>query len=88
MKLYRKIPIVIEAGRWFTSDELPDIISMYDVSNDNICQECGKNMYSHGWIQTLEGEHIVCPGDWVIKGIEGEYYSCKDRIFKKIYTEE
>lgn len=41
--------------------------------------------YDHGWIDTLEGGHIVCPGDWIIKGIKGEYYPCKPDIFRQTY---
>lgn len=38
-------------------------------------------------ISTLEGDMIVCPGDWIIKGIEGEFYPCKDSIFQSTYEE-
>ena len=36
-------------------------------------------------IETLEGVMTVSPGDWVIKGVNGELYPCKDDIFKKTY---
>ena len=36
-------------------------------------------------IPTLEGEHIATEGDWIIKGIEGEFYPCKPDIFEKTY---
>jgi hypothetical protein len=42
-------------------------------------------MHSHGWIDTLEGGHIVCVGDWVITGIAGERYPCKPAIFEATY---
>jgi len=42
-------------------------------------------MHNHGWIDTLEGGHIVCPGDWIITGIEGERYPCKPGIFEQTY---
>ena len=50
-----------------------------------LCKHCGKIMHVHGWIDTLEGGHIVCPGDWIIKGVAGEFYPCKPDIFKKTY---
>ena len=34
-----------------------------------ICMRCGAQMRDHGWIQTLEGGYIVCPGQIVITGI-------------------
>jgi hypothetical protein len=39
----------------------------------------------HGWIETLEGGHIVCPGDYIITGIKGEHYPCKPDIFEATY---
>lgn len=42
-------------------------------------------MHHHGWIDTPEGGHIVCPGDWVITGIQGERYPCKPDIFEATY---
>lgn len=46
---------------------------------------CSRSWDSHGWIDTLEGGHTVCPGDWIITGIHGEYYPCKDSIFRESY---
>ena len=51
------------------------------------CQHCSKRMKEHGWIETLEGGHIVCPGDWIITGIQGEYYPCKPAIFDATYEQ-
>ena len=58
-----------------------------DVSGDTVCKHCGKAMHEHGWIDTLEGGHIVCPGDWIIKGVNGEFYPCKPDIFVKTYED-
>lgn len=49
------------------------------------CHLCGAIMHVHGWIDTLEGGHIVCPGDWIITGIKGERYPCKPDIFETTY---
>lgn len=49
------------------------------------CRHCGVIMHLHGWIDTLEGGHIVCPGDWIITGIQGERYPCKPDIFAVTY---
>ena len=38
-----------------------------------------------GWIDTLEGGHIVCPGDWIITGIKKEKYPCKPDVFAATY---
>lgn len=55
------------------------------VPGTNGCRYCDKIMHEHGWIDTLEGGHIVCPGDWIITGVKGENYPCKPDIFAAIY---
>lgn len=47
--------------------------------------DCEHLMHDHGWIDTLEGGHTVCPGDWIITGVQGEHYPCKDHIFTETY---
>ena len=56
-----------------------------DVAGKHLCEHCGKPMYIHGCIDTLEGVHIVCPGDWIITGVKGERYPCKPDIFEMTY---
>lgn len=56
-----------------------------DVDADKVCQHCAVLMSKHGWIDTLEGGHVVCPGDWVITGVKGEHYPCKPDIFTATY---
>lgn len=56
-----------------------------DVSGDSPCGKCGGNMNDHGWIDTLEGGHVVCPRDWIITGVAGERYPCKPDIFEQTY---
>ncbi len=56
-----------------------------DVSGDRACEKCGNTMHDHGWVDTLEGGHIVCPGDWIITGVQGERYPCKPDIFAATY---
>ena len=56
-----------------------------DVPGSSPCRHCTMNMHDHGWIDTLEGGHIVCPGDFVITGVKGEVYPCKPDIFAASY---
>ena len=65
-----------------------DIVRYYrrpDDSGRRVCAHCSITMHAHGWIDTLEGGHVVCPGDWIITGIEGEHYPCKPDIFAATY---
>ena len=65
-----------------------DIVRYYRdpyVPGENPCKHCNQIMHNHGWIDTLEGGHIVCPGDWIITGVKGEHYPCKPDIFEMTY---
>jgi len=55
------------------------------VSGHDVCKHCNTIMHIHGWIDTLEGGHIVCPGDFIITGVQGEHYPCKPDIFEQSY---
>jgi len=65
-----------------------DIVRYYrhpNVDGGMECKHCEQIMHEHGWIDTLEGGHIVCPGDWIITGVKGEHYPCKPDIFEATY---
>jgi len=67
--------------RFKSHDGLP--LSVHGLQNK--CRQCGHRMSEHGWVDTLEGGHIVCPGDWIITGVQGEFYPCKPDIFEATY---
>lgn len=80
---FRKKPIEIEAILVEISyKNLDEIISF--VGSDNICPIERRPNYTLK-IKTLEGNMAVNYGDWIIRGINGEYYPCKPDIFKKTY---
>lgn len=56
-----------------------------DVHGESLCEQCGEPHHVHGWVDTLEQGHRVCPGDWIITGIKGEIYPCKPDIFAATY---
>jgi hypothetical protein len=86
MKDYIKKPIIIQAEQWFKNGDVPEApIQMIDVDTEWICKECGHKASEHGNCKTLEGYHIVCPSDYIIKGIKKEFYPCKEEIFKMTY---
>ena len=55
------------------------------TADTDVCPECSKPLFEHGWIATLEGGHRVCPGDIIITGVKGERYPCKPDIFHETY---
>lgn len=100
VKRWRKKPVVIDATRWWQNGDHPDdgprdtegkVVRYFrrpDVPADRLCQKCHEHMHIHGWIDTLEGGHIVCRGDWIITGVKGERYPCKPDIFLQTYEPE
>lgn len=68
---YRKKPVVIEATQWFKMGDHPAV-------KQGKVEGCK-------YIETLEGDHLVSPGDWIITGVKGEHYPCKPDIFEMTY---
>lgn len=58
-----------------------------ELHNYGNCKHCDRIMHVHGWIDTKEGGHVVCPNDWIITGVKGENYPCKPDIFDLTYEE-
>ena len=73
---YRKIPVEIEA-RQYTRNGL---------EAEAIAEWCGGEQTDEGIIiHTLEGNHLGKYGDFIIKGVKGEFYPCKPDIFAMTY---
>lgn len=95
MPLFRKKPVVVQAIRlsWKTWNDvcefLGDIVSRknpgrFSDTYSETCGEVGPN-YIELTIPTLEGDHIAKHGDWIVKGVNGEFYPVKPDIFEKTY---
>ena len=85
-----KNPTSRDAERYqdYIADVEGKIVRRYrhpSVPDNSLCEQCGKEHYVHGWIDTLEQGHRVCPGDWIITGVKGERYPCKPDIFEATY---
>ena len=81
---YRKKPVVIEAEQ-FTGDNNPFGVIEFHQCTYRMCPLCQGDDELHAYIKTLEGGHIATEGDFIIKGINGEFYPCKPDIFEKTY---
>jgi hypothetical protein len=79
---------VIDTGQILTEGEIVRYYRTPDLDGQDNCKHCGQIMHIHGWIDTLEGGHIVCPGDYIITGVQGEHYPCKPDIFEETYLTE
>lgn len=80
--LYRKKPVVIEAEQ-VQAGMIGDLISSAIAEGKARTTE-----HEEILIETLEGSMIARPGDWIIKGVKGEFYPCKPDIFAKTYDED
>jgi hypothetical protein len=84
MAKFRKKPVVVDAEQWFPGKAVDGVI--HPVNDDGLTISfAGLHGEDHGWIETLEGGHVVSPGDWIITGIKGEKYPCKPDIFAATY---
>jgi len=89
MAKYRKKPIVIDAVQW-RGDNLEEIIAFTgwheSASSKWTWEQYEKIVNDEGLkIFTLEGTMMAEIGDWIIKGIKGEVYPCKQDIFEMTY---
>lgn len=82
VRKFRKRPVTIEAM------QLTDAKSVLDIEEWINSGDVGFSTNPPTlWIDTLEGRMEASTGDWIIKGIEGEFYPCKNEIFIKTYQE-
>lgn len=90
MKKYRKKPVIIEAVQWNGKnfDECMNFMDGFCV-NKVAYKDYEERCISSGeiTISTLEGAMIASKGDYIIKGVNGEFYPCKPDIFDKSYEE-
>jgi len=82
---YIKKPIPIEAVQWDGTEEMAAEIASQEHFEGILDFTAGT--FNGFYIKTLEGKMKVSPGDYVIKGIKGEYYPCKPDIFEITYDE-
>jgi len=81
--IFRKRPVIVEALQWTGSMEC--LIKIRAFMEPNY-PEGGTEVFPDCLIiHTLEGDHRADVGDWIIKGVKGEFYPCKPDIFEATY---
>lgn len=85
MTQYRKKPVVIEAVQFdgLNPTEIKDFVGEnceVEIYDNEVTPPVARIV-----IHTLEGDMEVSKGDYVIKGVKGEFYPCKPDIFKQTY---
>lgn len=81
---YRKKPVVIEAVQ-FTDDTAETMISIQEFMDKDLRVSYNDRDNPKIIIETLEGTMYASVGDYIIKGVQGEFYPCKPDIFKETY---
>lgn len=77
---YRKKPVEIEAMQWDPESE--QALGWGREAGADFVHDLNTGELE---IPTLEGTMRAAPGDWVIRGVEGEFYPCKPSIFEATY---
>lgn len=84
MSRYRKKPVVIDAIQFLGgTDSLNAVLAWSDQWDDEALQGSDEAIV----IDTLEGAMTARVGDWIIRGVKGEFYPCKPEIFAATYDE-
>lgn len=78
---YVKKPVEIEAVQYLKADNIGQCLDF--CGNDNLKYDPIVNEY---YIHTLEGDMQLTRGDYIIKGVKGEFYPCKPDIFDATYS--
>jgi len=77
---YRKKPVVVEAAVWDGIHVDP----LWELDPEHT-QPFTLDGAGHVTVRTIEGPLAASPGDWIIKGVKGEFYPCKPDIFAMTY---
>ena len=89
---FRKKPVVIEA-RQLTKDSLFPVMQWIDDEGGKSGEWCWDEedgqfiVERYLTIETFEGNMKAQENDWIIKGVQGEFYPCKPDIFQQTYEE-
>jgi hypothetical protein len=84
--LYKKKPVVIEAMQ-FTDESKDRVLNWARSFQGNVFHSWDNEGHPIIIIPTLEGEMKASFGDYIIRGVNGEFYPCKPDIFNKTYEE-
>lgn len=81
---YRKKPVVIDAIL-YNGKNVYEVLCFLNDNSEKTPESIGHNSDNQIMIKTLEGTMLASVGDYIIKGVNGEYYPCKPDIFEKTY---
>ena len=85
MPQFRKKPVVIDAMQFTGDNHAECLLFCTSLVTTGIDDDGAAYTRANPIIPTLEGDHLCTPGDWIIKGVKGEFYPCKPDIFAATY---
>lgn len=87
MGRYKKRPVIIEARQFETNNEIgsTNMDNLVNWMNQGETEVIGWHNGTDIFIETLEGQMRAIVTDWIIKGVNNEFYPCKNDIFEKTY---
>jgi hypothetical protein len=86
MPKFRKKPVVVEARLCDTYQATVDVERWVNANGGLFHRRAADDGRGiECLVDTLEGPHVVSPGDWVVQGVVGEFYPCKPHIFEMTY---
>lgn len=86
LQRFRKRPVVIEAIQY--RPDIPNcnaVAAFMGMPEGDYCHNEGRHDQASWMIGTLEGTMEARPGDWIVRGVQGEFYPCKPDIFAATY---
>jgi hypothetical protein len=85
MPIFRKKPVEIEARQYLNDASSYELLHWINEGQYATRKQFANWANGVLTVPTLEGEHIASVGDWIIKGVAGEFYPCKPDIFAATY---
>jgi hypothetical protein len=86
--IYRKKPVEVQAIQW-TGDNARALVEFTGKKFDVFTEPCQEDLDATASVfDMLHSTWVLCyTGDWIIRGIRGEFYPCRDDVFRETYEE-
>lgn len=74
-----------DGGTRFTEGMIVKFFRSLKIPGERFCPKCGNAMQNHGMLEGLNGEEIVCPGDYIVTKRDGTMYRMSAEEFEEQY---
>ena len=78
--------IELTGGRWGLSEgQVVRYFRRLNIPGDRFCPDCGNLMHRHGLLDGVNGEEVICPGDYIVTNRKGKHYKLSSIEFETMY---